>query len=223
MPYVATALAGRPLGGAAPPRRMDSKSDGSMRWSRRVTSEVWVAPPRAAASICSPDGSSTTLSGVPVSTARVITDNPPMCDGGRQASHRCRLGSMSSAALVIWAEATTASRVRIAAFGAATDPELSTTRASPSSTGCPSGSEVLPDPSTMTVGRSAPMACDRVKDPHRGSRMVMASPEESASATSATSCSPSGRSIATRSLTDSKPRFLGVDRMSSASPIACSS
>src|SRR5438477_12982737 len=83
MPYVVTTLAGSCSGGAAPPRTMMRNNAESIRLSAVATNETSVAPADSTASTSKPGS---TVTGVPVTSARVTTDNPPTWASGKQAS-----------------------------------------------------------------------------------------------------------------------------------------
>ena len=73
-------------GGAAPPKSTTVKSPGSMRPSAVATNETWVAPLAAARTTDAASNPGSTVSGVPVASALVTTDKPPMWARGRQAN-----------------------------------------------------------------------------------------------------------------------------------------
>ena len=76
------------------------------------TSETSVAPRPAAAATAAVSKQGCTSSGVPVASARVTTESPPTCAGGRQQSHLSVAGSTARRVLAARADAATASRVR---------------------------------------------------------------------------------------------------------------
>jgi len=105
MPYVVTTLGARPDGGAAPPRSTERYPETSVRPSTVATRDTRVAPRRASSSTARGSNRSSTVHGVPVTRDRVITDNPPMCASGRQATQRSRAGSTPRPSDVARAEA----------------------------------------------------------------------------------------------------------------------
>ena len=92
MPYVRTALGGSDGGMAEPPSsttRQAATAWGPSRLSRSRaagTSDTNVAPRRAAETTASSSKPGRTVSGVPVTMARVTTDSPPTWANGRQLS-----------------------------------------------------------------------------------------------------------------------------------------
>ena len=67
-----------------------------MRRSAVATSDTCVAPAAASVMTAAASKPGSTVSGVDVWSARRITDSPPMWATGKQASHRCLVGSTPS-------------------------------------------------------------------------------------------------------------------------------
>ena len=132
---------------AAPRRRARWRGTGSRRSGASVVAtRLTSVADEAATAAGSKRGS--TVSRVPVSSARVTTASPPTCDSGRQAS-QWSSPVTPSRALDASAEAATAAWVSMTPFGSPVEPLVATTRASPSAIGRPPASRAsVPSSST---------------------------------------------------------------------------
>ena len=173
---------GRCSGGAAPPRRMAAKSDGSMRLRAVSTSEVWVTAPRSASAVAASASKwGRTSRGIPHSIDRSMTAIPPIWAHGRHDNQLAEAAVTPSISLVRTAEARTASRVSTATFGVPEDPDVRQQTASPGSVPTPAGFFVItPAPSTIWVGWRRSICCWRCAMLRRWSTKQTASPRSSA-------------------------------------------
>ncbi len=177
------------------------KAPGSIRRRARVTRDVWVTPSRPTDAITSSASNrSCTESGVPVHSALVMTDNPPMCEIGRQHNQRSDAGSTPRRPEVISADASIASWVNTTPLGRPVVPLVAITTASPGSTGRPPDNDRRsPSCSITWVGARASRRSRRSVSGNLSSMGAIAAPRAHSRSSASTNRSPGEIDSAVRS------------------------
>src|SRR5579864_4457456 len=203
-PYVTTTGGGRPsghAGGVSPPSSTTRNRAGSTRRRVVTTSDTstlrWL--PRAKASTAVASKPASTVTGVPVRSARVTTPRPPAWASGRQASHASVAGSTASASEDPAAEAATAAWVRTTPLGSPVVPLVARTKASPGETGRPGKRSSSPPTGARRVGRRASRRVVTADGGRRWSTGRTASPRSHQRRSSSTHAGPGGPRTATSS------------------------